>query len=81
MSMIEDLYLDMSQEFKRSEDYEEVRKDFRKDYEKILKLIPDEKNLLDDLCYLSGGLESEYGRTCFKEGFKVALLLAAECVD
>lgn len=78
MSTINKLYFLLSEVFENSKDYEEVNKKYYKIYEKILKLLPDEAKLMDELFEQTGGLESEYGQMCFKEGFKLAFRLAAE---
>ncbi len=81
MYILNNFYKEISQEVQRSEGYNEVKRKFDKLYEKVLKLIPDEKKLLDELCFQTGGLEYEHGKSCFREGFKCALMLVAECVD
>lgn len=51
-------------------------------YEQLLKSLNDEqKKLLDELYFLTGGLESETGINHFKEGFKFCMRLVFEGIS
>lgn len=81
-SIIEDIYMGRrgdSQTIQPSEEYWKVHEEVSKQYDKIAnQLTAEQKNALDELCLITGGLESEHGISCFKEGFKIGLLVAIE---
>ena len=81
-SVLRDIYHgDQSnvENFKESEEYWAVHKQYEELYEKLEQGLNDQqKKILDDLFIMSGGLESEASCTWFKEGFKMGMLIAVE---
>lgn len=81
MSTVNNLYYFLTEEMKHSEEYDKVFKEYGEIYEKVLKLLPNEAKLLDELFIQTGGLENEFGLMCFKKGIKLAFALAIECFN
>lgn len=62
-----------------SEDYDKINDEFGKVYEQLLEEVNNkQKEMLDELYFLMGGLESETRVTYFKEGFKFCMRLIFE---
>lgn len=83
-SVIREIYLDncgFLEKIKSSKKYKEVDKQFQEVYEKLSDgLTEKQTELLDELAYLSMGLEAEHGETYFIVGFKLGLRLCAEAL-
>lgn len=84
-SQLEELYYaseGLVEKIKRNEEYDKVNYKYDEVYEQLLKSLNDEqKKLLDELYFLTGGLESETGITHFKEGFKFCMRLVFEGIS
>ena len=84
-SQLEELYYaseGLVERISVSREYKKVNEEFEKVYEGLLESLNEEqKKLLDELYYLSGGLESEAGITHFKEGFKFCMHLIFEGIS
>ena len=64
---------------KYSEEYEEVHKEYNKCYEKLhATLNGEQKEILDELFLLTGGIQSEAQITFYEEGFKMAVKLLTD---
>lgn len=81
-SVLEELYYASEGLVERigvSREYRKINEEYEKVYEGLLESLNEEqKKLLDELFYLTGGLESEAGVTHFKEGFKFCMRLIFE---
>lgn len=84
-SVLEELYYASEGLIKRigvSREYKKLNEEYEKVYEGLLESLNEEqKKLLDELYFLSGGLESETEVTHFKEGFKFCLRLIFESME
>ena len=78
-STLEELYYDSEELVERigtSEEYNKINDEFCEVFEKLLETLNDEqKEMLNNLCNLSGGLESAMAVTRFKAGFKLCMRL------
>ena len=81
-STLEELYYaseGLADKIGKSKEFNKIHYKYGKVYEQLFEELNDEqKNMLDELYFLMGGLEAETGLTHFKEGFKFCMRLVFE---
>lgn len=84
-SVLEELYYSsegLLEKIGTSEEYNKINDEFCEVFEKLLETLnDDQKEMLNNLCNLSGGLESEMAITHFKTGFKLCMRLVFEGIN